>query len=51
MSLVISNVFISGFEQVFASKETSCIKFSNLYKWWKLQIIFFFFEWVVTTIR
>ena len=53
MSLAISVVFISDSEQVFASKELSYDKVSNLYKWWKctLEIIFFFFEWEVRTIK
>ena len=32
MSLAISAVFVSGLEQVFACKETSYAKVSNLYK-------------------
>ena len=51
MSLAISAVSISGFQQVLACKKVSYVKVSNLYKWWKftLHIIFFFFEGVVTT--
>ena len=46
-------VYVSGFEQVSAFKEMSYVKVSNLYKWWMftLQIIFFFFVWVLVTIR
>ena len=42
MSLAI-NVVISDFQQVFAGKETSYVKVSNLCKWWEymLQIIIF----------
>ena len=52
MSLAISDFYFSAFEQVFSCKETSYVKVSNLYKWWQftLEIIFFFFEWVVITI-
>ena len=44
MSLVISSVYFSGFKQVLACKETSHVKVSNLYKWWKcmLKIVFLF---------
>ena len=44
--ITISDVYFSDFEQVFACKETSYVRVSSLYKWWKftLQIIFFFFE-------
>ena len=53
ISFAISYVYFSGFEQVFTCKETIYVKVGNLYKRWKLtlQIIFFFFEWVVITIR
>ena len=53
MSLAIFAVFISTFQQVFACRESSYLKFSNLYKWWKwtLQMIFFFSEWLVITTR
>ena len=45
-------VYFAGFKQVFACKESSFVKVSNLYKCWKftLQIIFFLFEWVVINI-
>ena len=45
MSLAISDVYFSGFEQVFACKETSYVKVSSLHKWSKftLQITSFFF--------
>ena len=46
MLLAISVVFISDYEHVFACKETSYVKDSNLYNCWKstLQISFFLFE-------
>ena len=53
MLLAISDAYLSDFTQVFVSKETSYVKISSLYKWWKftLQIVFFFFECVVITTR
>ena len=44
MSHAISAAFISSFQEVFACKELSHVKVSNLYKWWNcmVQIILFF---------
>ena len=44
MSLAISAVFISGFQQVFIFKEMTYVKVRNLYKWRKYTLQIFFSE-------
>ena len=53
MSLVISDVYFSGFERIFSCKETNYVKpvtFTND-EWLRYRSSSFFFEWIVTTIK
>ena len=51
--LAIPDIYFSAFERIYACKETSYVKVSILYKWriFMSQILFFFFEWVIITIK